>query len=105
MIEAQFLTTKDGKLSGFIVKGHAGFANFGSDIVCASVSSAVMQTANTATEIFGIKADASVGENEIKFGLLEESLEGDKLLRGLKLHLEALSEDYPKTIKVNISEV
>ncbi len=104
MILAQFLTTK-GKLKGFAIKGHAGYALFGEDIVCASVSSAVMMTANTVTEVFGVKADICVNENEIRCGLLEDSLEASKLIEGLKLHLTLLGEDYPNTIKVNISEV
>ncbi|MBQ8623730.1 MAG: ribosomal-processing cysteine protease Prp [Oscillospiraceae bacterium] len=104
MIEAQFLATK-GKLKGFAIKGHAGYALFGKDIVCASVSSGVMMTANTVTEILKIKADVKVFDNEIRCGLLEDSDEASKLIEGLKLHLQLLAEDYPNTIKVNISEV
>lgn len=104
MIKAQFLATK-GKLKGFAIKGHAGYALFGEDIVCASVSSSVMMTANTVTEIFKVKADISVDDNEIRCGLLEDSEDASKVIEGLKLHLQLLSEDYPDTIKVNISEV
>lgn len=104
MIDAQFLTT-NGRLKGFAIKGHAGYALFGKDIVCASVSSSVMMTANTVTEIFKVKADVKALDNEIRCGLLEESDEAEKLLEGLKLHLQLLSEDYPNTIKVTISEV
>ena len=104
MIDAQFLTT-NGKLKGFVIKGHAGYALFGKDIVCASVSSSVMQTANTVTEIFKVKADVKAHNNEISCGLLEESETASKLIEGLKLHLTLLSEDYPNTIKVTISEV
>ncbi len=104
MIDAQFLTT-NGRLKGFAIKGHAGYALFGEDIVCASVSSSVMMTANTVTEILKVKADVKALDNEIRCGLLEESDEAENLLKGLKLHLQLLSEDYPNTIKVTISEV
>ena len=104
MIDAQFLAT-NGKLKGFAVKGHAGYALFGEDIVCASVSSSVMMTANTVTEILKVRAQVDAFDNEIRCGLLEESSEASKLFEGLKLHLQLLSEDYPNTIKVNISEV
>ncbi len=104
MIEAKFLTT-DGKLKGFAVKGHAGYARSGKDIVCASVSSAVMLTVNLASEAFGIETDTYVGDDEIRCTFKESSPEGEKLLTGLKSHLEILSEDYPKFVKVNTSEV
>lgn len=50
---------------GFRITGHAGYADYGEDVCCASVSSAVMLTANTVTEAFKIKADVAVEENEI----------------------------------------
>jgi uncharacterized protein YsxB (DUF464 family) len=39
MITAEFYRTSDNKLIGFSVSGHAGMADFGQDIACASVSS------------------------------------------------------------------
>lgn len=44
MIEAVFWETEGGVLRGFRVKGHAGYAPQGADIVCAGVSTLV-QTA------------------------------------------------------------
>lgn len=104
MIVAQFLTT-NGRLKGFAVKGHAGYAKSGQDIVCASVSSAVMLTVNTASESFNIETDTYVGDDEIRCTFKGCSPEGEKLLLSLKNHLEILSEDYPKFVKVNTSEV
>ena len=51
MIVAEFLK-KNGNITGFKVSGHAGYDDIGKDIVCASVSSAVMMTANLITEIW-----------------------------------------------------
>ena len=34
----------DGRINGFAVSGHSGYAEEGSDIVCAAVSSAVKLT-------------------------------------------------------------
>ena len=55
MIFAEFFI-KNSAYVGFKFKGHAGYDDFGNDIVCASVSSAVQLTANTITEFFGIDA-------------------------------------------------
>ncbi len=105
MINAKFFIDSQGNPVGFTVSGHAGYATSGKDIVCASVSSAVMLTVNTATENFGLLADCNVSDDTISCKFKESSSEGAKLLLGLKAHFEALSEDFPKFIKVNISEV
>lgn len=92
MICADFFRNEHDRLVGFRITGHAGYADYGEDVCCASVSSAVMLTANTVTEAFKIKADVAVEENEIILRLENDSSEeGDKLLLGLLTHLYFLS--------------
>ena len=55
MIRAEFLQS-EGKYRGFRVKGHAGYAESGQDIVCAAVTSACMLAANIITDGFHISA-------------------------------------------------
>ena len=38
MIKAEIIRSKDLQITGFKVKGHAGFSKQGDDIICASVS-------------------------------------------------------------------
>ena len=72
MIYAHFF--KFGKLcSGFSISGHAGYADYGKDIACASVTSAVELTANGITEILGLPAELNLQENEIRLSLTKES--------------------------------
>ena len=105
MIAACF-TRIDDRLSAFSLSGHAGFAQAGKDVVCASVTSAVQLTANTITEILAVKADVKVFENEICLALPEQCCAAaHQLLEGLLLHLNLLSEDYPGTIRLTVSEV
>ena len=104
MIIAEFL--RSGKMwTGFRIKGHAGFAESGHDIVCASVSSAVQLSVNKFTEIFKIDSETSVRENNIAFNVINSNDISDGIIAGLKLHLEFLSQDFPKTIKINTLEV
>lgn len=103
MIEASF-KKRHGEHIGFSVKGHSGYDDSGYDIVCASVSSAVMLTCNAVTEIFKIKAEVSAGDSIISCEI-SDSKEGSKLLEALRLHLSELSCDYPENITVKISEV
>ena len=105
MIQADFKKT-EGAFSSFCLSGHAGYGDYGEDIVCASVTSAVQLTTNALTEVFHIPAKVTVLENTIKLVLPGKTqAAAPLLLEALWLHLTVLSEDYPGTIKVNISEV
>ncbi len=103
MIKAEFFRF-GGAFRGFSVSGHSGYSDAGSDIVCASVSSAVMLTCNAITEVFGIDADVSSEGGRVKCEI-GESRDGSRLISALELHLSGLSEDYPENISVKISEV
>ena len=99
-------TDRSGMLCGFCIKGHSGFAESGSDIVCAAVSSAAYMTANTITEI--LKADSNVyaedGYMRIKI-VLPDAKRCQDVLSGFKLHLCSLEEQYPDYLTVNYLEV
>lgn len=105
MIQANFTKT-EGKLTAFSLKGHAGYDEFGKDIVCASVTSAVQLTANAITEVLKVRADVQVLDNQIRMKLpINCPQEAFHFMDALLLHLEILSEDYEGTIKVKVSEV
>ena len=91
---------------GFEIKGHSGYSDEGSDIVCASVSSAAYMTANTITEILGLSADISVDEGYMMMKLTSQNaLKAQDILRGFELHVTELSKQYQINITVNYSEV
>ncbi|MDE5564895.1 MAG: ribosomal-processing cysteine protease Prp [Oscillospiraceae bacterium] len=104
MIHAVF-ERKNGRLCGVQVNGHAGYAEEGQDIVCAAVSSAVQLTANLITDTFREKAKVRAAENVITVQLRQNTGNGAALLNGLYVHLQYLSEDYPRTIETEITEV
>lgn len=104
MIEAVF-EKKNGRFCAVSVTGHAGYADAGEDIVCASVSSAVQLSANLITDTFREKAKVTAGDNLISIALREKSGNGYAVLSGLCDHLRYLSEDYPNTITIEITEV
>ncbi len=97
---------KNGELTGFKVKGHSGYAEAGSDIVCASVSSAVMLTANLITEIFGYKADVSAVGDTVA---LKTDIPCDKVLQGLYngllLQLREIASEFHENLKIQFTEV
>lgn len=105
MIKAEFFGTDP--IRGFHITGHSGFCDEGSDIICASVSSAAYMTANTLTEIIGIHPEIKISDGDLYLKIKREELteSSQQILRGFLLHLNALCEQYQKYIKVSITEV
>ncbi len=101
MIKARFFT-EGGFLTGFEIKGHSGYADMGSDIVCSAVSSAAYMAANTITDIIGLDAEIDLNDDGFFKFIISPVNEAHTTLRGLKLHLETLSQDYPENIKVTL---
>ena len=105
MIKAEFRLKKGVPVS-FKVSGHSGFAESGEDIVCAAVSSAVQLTVNGITEVVRTPCVLDVEENSVELVLPQSSRPADwHFVSALRLHLKNLSEAYPGTIDLIISEV
>ncbi len=95
MIRADFSFTDKG--AGFKISGHSGYAEAGSDIVCAAVSSAVMFMINAGDRMGVCRYTAD--DNII-------TCEGDRdtaayeLILLLYEHIAEIEKQYPKYIKV-----
>lgn len=107
MICAQFIKNRNSQLIGLSIQGHAMYNEYGEDIVCASVTSAVQLTINGITEILNRSAKVLVEENKIYFELTEKSIEkmAVSFLKSLEFHLKILQETYPQTIEISYLEV
>lgn len=92
---------------GFRVTGHAGFDEYGKDIVCAAVTSAVQMTANGITECLKQPADVRVEDNLVLFQLPEScnNFCAVSMLNSLELHMTVLAQEYPENLKVTYLEV
>lgn len=103
MIKISFYLSSN-LITGFSVKGHSGYADEGSDIVCAAVSSAVFMTINMLTDIYKADADAFVNDDpddpliSLKLNCDVENYQ--KPMQGLFVHMKSLAEDYPENIKL-----
>ena len=93
------------RISGFSVSGHSGYAEAGSDIVCAAVSAIVRMAEATINDVCGAKAKVRVKEEDARITLTlptscdeEESVQA--VLSGMMLTLLSLREDYPDYIEV-----
>ena len=104
MVLVQLLSRND-RLCGFRMEGHAG-GKAGSDIVCAAISSAAYMAANTVTEVCGCKADITEKDGFLFLMLTagDEDRAAD-VLEGLRLHLIELQKQYKKQLKVDLITV
>ncbi len=82
-----------------IISGHANYDNYGSDIVCASVSSIVYTTINA---ILSFNKDAIKVSDKVD--LIIDIISDDeitlKLLQNMFVLLKEVAKQYPKNIKV-----
>ena len=106
MTTVTFLTEEE-RIIGFDAIGHSGWAEAGSDIVCAAVTSAVRLVDATVNDVMGLCASVKVNEKEgsIAFRLpggLAAAAEAtcQNLLTGLMVYLTELHDEYPENIEV-----
>ncbi len=104
MIRVRFQTA-DGLLTGFTLSGHAGMGEYGQDIVCASVSSAALMTANTITEIIGAAADIAEDDGYLSVTVTSRIPDCQDVLSGFRLHIQAHTEEYPNAVQLMNTEV
>ena len=104
MTRCEFFTEED-RITGFSISGHSGYAEAGSDIVCAAISAVVTMAEATINDVCGAKAKVRVKEEDARISLTlptscdeEESVQA--VLAGMLLTLCSMRDDYPDYIEV-----
>ena len=82
MTTVTIIQSKDGEYKGFVCAGHAGYANSGSDIVCAAISVLVINTINSLDQLTKASLDVETEETDgyISCQFKEPLNEAQKLL-------------------------
>ena len=95
------------RIVGFTVQGHSGYADEGSDIICAAVTSAVRLTECAVNDVLGLEAPVKVRDKDASISLKLPSALGQTnestcqtLLAALMVHCVQLAEEYPENISV-----
>ena len=84
---------------GFRVTGHAGYDEYGKDIVCSAVSSTVITTINAILSID--KNSIEVNDNNpLTIKILKHSEVVDKLIKNMINLLTELQEEYKDNIDI-----
>ena len=99
--------SEGGRVTGFEVRGHSGYAPEGEDIVCAAVTSAVRLVECAVNDVLGLEASVKVKEKDASIALKLPSGLGQTnestcqtLLAALMVHFVHLAEEYPDHISV-----
>ena len=95
------------RITGFDSKGHSGYAEAGSDIVCAAITSAIRLVEATVNDVLGLAASVKVREEDASSSLrlpggLAPTAEStcQSLLAGMMVYFSALHDEYPDNIEV-----
>ncbi|MCM1386458.1 MAG: ribosomal-processing cysteine protease Prp [Bacillus sp. (in: Bacteria)] len=109
MITVTFHKTKAGEYQDFICSGHAGFNDYGKDIVCAAVSVLVINTVNSLDELVRENIEVETDEeNGIISCRFQAPLRDTSkvLVDSLALGLSHITKQYgEKYCKLNFEEV
>lgn len=94
-----------GRITGFSCTGHSGYAEKGSDIVCASISTAISFAECVINDVLGNRAKTKVNEEEARVTLTLPATCDDEqtvqaVLTGLMLTLCDLRDEYPDYLEV-----
>ena len=96
---------EEDRVTGFSISGHSGYAEEGSDIVCAAISAVVSMAEATINDVCGAKAKVRVKEADTRITLTlptscDEEDTVQAVLAGMMLTLCSMRDDYPDYIEV-----
>ncbi len=93
------LTKDNNRYTNIIIKGHALYADYGKDIVCASVSTLVISSVNNC---LSINKDALIYNegNELNIKILTDDKNINIIINNMINSLYELAKTYPKNIQI-----
>lgn len=88
------------KSNQIVIRGHAMFADYGQDIVCAAASSIVITTVNGILTLDNKSLSYEKTKDELVINVLKNSLEVKKLISNMVSLLKELSVQYKDNIQI-----
>ena len=99
MIRVQ-ISVNDNNIKKINIKGHAGYDDYGKDIVCSSVSSITITTVNAILMFDKNYISYNEKKDDFEIVINENNDITNKLIQNMINLLTELSQDYPKNIKI-----
>lgn len=100
MIQIKIVRKKE-SITGFLVEGHAQFAPYGQDIVCAAVSALTISTVNSIHSLTQAPHHYRNEDNLLELNILEPTAESDLLTESLFLSLKIVEKEYPDNVTIS----
>jgi hypothetical protein len=101
LIRVEVFRSPDKLLQGFCVKGHAGFAPDGQDIVCSAVSSLTLAAAMGLSQVAGMAVEGGQKDGRLECRLAESpDQKSEMILATMLLGLQEIYRQYPKFIQI-----
>jgi uncharacterized protein YsxB (DUF464 family) len=96
----------NGRIRRFAVRGHAGYAEAGSDIVCAAVSALVTNAVNSCEHLLRVVPECEDDGHVLRCSIpLEPEPAGvDLLFRSMVFGLQQIAKEYPEYVKVRVHQ-
>ena len=110
MTEIKLFRDGDANIVKGVMSGHTDYAESGSDIVCASISSVIFMALNGIENVLNIRFGYSVDDALAEF-ILPDDLDDEEtskiniLLDSMYLFFKDLEAQYPDNVKVTELEV
>ena len=99
------------RITGFSIKGHSGYAEEGSDIVCAGISALVITIENALCQLVKLSPVERGGEDGFLEVILPEKMtdkqmqDAQMLLSTLHIGLENIAQAYPDYVRITVRNV
>lgn len=97
MIQVIIKRDKDKDIKGIEITGHAGYADYGQDVICSAVSVLALNMANSVEQFTDDHFEGTVSEDggEFSFSFPDSvSPESQLLMKSLILGLESIRDEY-----------
>ena len=88
------------KINYIKISGHSGYADAGSDIVCASISTICVTTVNALVRYNENSLLYTDSDGLLEIGIMLHDNIIDMLVENMVCLFESLSEQYPKNVKI-----
>lgn len=110
MTKIEIYRGNSGEIVKYLIEGHTGYSDAGTDIVCASVTTAALTAMNGLTDVIGLRIGYEVREGYLECILPKDLQESEQygakvLLDSMLLTFYSLSEQYPNYISITELEV
>jgi hypothetical protein len=101
MTHVTLFTDSQERLTGFECTGHSGYAQSGSDIVCAAVSALSLTCINAMESVAGIKpvVDESDGYLIVQINERQMSHDAQVILKTFEQGIKDIAASYPKYVR------